>query len=108
MFQSIDGATLFGDKNGRSLRQYLFSFIEDAYTSNDISVLSSQLISNPKDMAILKGSTTEDANWLFIINEDGNAGVLNTMRNQDINGFTRWTTPTGSTLQSCCTVDDEL
>ncbi len=106
--QSIDGATLFADKNGRTLRQYLFSFNEDAYTSNDISVLSSQLIDNPKDMAILKGSTTEDANWLFIVNEDGNAGVLNTMRNQDINGFTRWTAPTGSTLQSCCTVDDEL
>ena len=106
--QSIDGATLFVDKNGNTLRQYLFSFNEDAYTSNDISVLSSQLISNPKDMAILKGSTTEDSNWLFIINQDGNAGVLNTMRNQDINGFTRWTAPTGSTLQSCCTVDDEL
>ena len=106
--QSIDGATLFVDNNGRTLRQYLFSFNEDAYTSNDISVLSSQLIDNPKDMAILKGSTTEDANWLFIVNEDGNAGVLNTMRNQDINGFTRWTAPTGSTLQSCCTVDDEL
>jgi len=106
--QSIDGATLFVDKNGRTLRQYLFSFNEDAYTSNDISVLSSQLINNPKDMAILKGSTTEDANWLFIINEDGNAGVLNTMRNQDINGFTRWTVPTGNVLDSCCTVDNNL
>ncbi len=106
--QSIDGATLFVDKNGNTLRQYLFSFNEDAYTSNDISVLSSQLVSNPKDMAILKGSTAEDSNWLFIVNQDGNAGVLNTMRNQDINGFTRWTSATGSTLQSCCTVDDEL
>jgi len=106
--QSIDGATLFVDKNGRTLRQYLFNFNEDAYTSNDISVLSSQLIDNPKDMAILKGSTTEDANWLFIVNEDGNAGVLNTMRNQDINGFTRWTAPTGNVLDSCCTVDNNL
>jgi hypothetical protein len=110
--QSIDGATLFMDRNGNTLRQYLFSFNEDAYTSNDISVLSSQLVSNPKDMAILKGTTTEDSNWLFIINQDGNAGVLNTMRNQDINGFTRWTTanPSGVTnfLNSCCTVEDEL
>ena len=106
--QSIDGATLFMDRNGNTLRQYLFSFNEDAYTSNDISVLSSQLVSNPKDMAILKGTTTEDSNWLFIVNSDGNAGVLNTMRNQDINGFTRWTSPTGNSLQSCCTVEDEL
>ena len=106
--QSIDGATLFMDRNGNTLRQYLFSFNEDAYTSNDISVLSSQLVSNPVDMAILKGTTTEDSNWLFIVNSDGNAGVLNTMRNQDINGFTRWTSPTNNTLKSCCTVEDEL
>lgn len=106
--QSIDGATLFVDKNGNTLRQYLFSFNEDAYTSNDISVLSSQLISNPRDMAILKGSTTEDANWVFIIDQSGNAAVLNTMRNQDINGFTRWTPGSNDQLNSCCTVDNEL
>jgi hypothetical protein len=112
--KSIDGATLFVDKNGNTLRQYVFSFNEDAYTSNDISVLSSQLINNPKDMAILSGTTTEDANWVFIINEDGTAAVLNTMRNQDINGFTRWTpykesdTARNNQLESCSAVGDDL
>jgi hypothetical protein len=115
--KSVDGATLFVDKNGNTLRQYLYSFNEDAYTSNDLSVLSSQLINNPKDFAILSGTTTEDANWVFIINEDGTAAVLNTMRNQDINGFTRWTPHVGAagdgftrenTLQSCSSVGDDL
>lgn len=112
--KSIDGATLFVDKNGNTLRQYVFNFNEDAYTSNDISVLSSQLINNPLDMAILSGSTTEDANWVFIINEDGTAAVLNTMRNQDINGFTRWTpysdpdSTRKNQLESCSAVGDEL
>jgi hypothetical protein len=117
--QSIDGATLFVDKNGNTLRQYLYSFNEDAYTSNDLSVLSSQLINRPKDFAILSGTTTEDANWVFIINEDGNGCVLNTMRNQDINGFTRWsginqgdTDGSGvikkNTLHSCSAVGDEM
>ena len=115
--QSIDGATLFIDKNGNTLRQYLYNFNEDAYTSNDLSVLSSQLINRPKDMAILSGTTTEDANWVFIINEDGTAAVLNTMRDQDINGFTRWTPhvgtagsnfPRNNKLQSCSAVGDEL
>jgi hypothetical protein len=115
--KSVDGATLFVDKNGNTLRQYLYSFNEDAYTSNDLSVLSSQLINNPKDMAILSGTTTEDANWVFIINEDGTAAVLNTMRDQDINGFTRWTPHVGisggnftreNTLQSCSAVGDDL
>ena len=112
--KSVDGATLFVDKNGNTLRQYVFSFNEDAYTSNDISVLSSHLIDSPKDMAILAGTTTEDANWVFIINQDGGACVLNTMRAQDINGFTKWTpysdenSSRRNELESCSVVGSEL
>jgi len=106
--QSIDGSTLFLDRNGNTLRQYLFNFNEDSFIGTDISVLSSQLIDQPKDFAILKGDTSQDANYVFIINQDGNGSVLNTLRSQDINGFTRWTSPTGMILQSCCATDDEL
>ena len=93
----------------------MFSFNEDAYTSADVSVLSSQLINNPVDMALLLGNSTEDANWAFIVNEDGTGAVLNTMRSQDINGFTRWTpfadASTASEknlIKSCSSVGDEL
>ena len=113
--QSLDGATLFVDKNGKTLRQFLFNFNEDAFTSADISVLSSQLINNPVDMALLLGNTTEDANWAFLVNEDGTGAVLNTMRSQDINGFTRWTPFADATtaseknvIKSCAAVGDEL
>ena len=94
--QSFDGATLFVDKNGNTLRQFLFNFGEDAYTSADLSVLSSQLINQPVAMATLSGTTTEDANWVFLVNADGAGAVLNTMRSQDINGFSRWTPHTGA------------
>jgi hypothetical protein len=88
--KSVDGATLFIDQNGKVLRSYLYNFNEDAYNSTDISILSSQLIDSPKDLAVLTGTKSEDANWVFIINQDGTAGVLNTLRSQDINGFTKW------------------
>ena len=88
--KSVDGATLFVDQNGRTLRSYLYNFNEDAYNSTDISVLSSQLIDNPKDLGILTGSLSEDANWVFIVNQDGTSAILNTLRSQDINGFTKW------------------
>jgi hypothetical protein len=113
--QSIDGSTLFVDKNGKTLRQFLFNFNEDAFTSTDISVLSSQLIDQPVDMAILPGTTTDDANWVFIVNQDGGGAVLNTMRSQDINGFTRWTPGASSDdatkkneVQSCAVVGDQM
>ena len=89
--KSLDGATLFVDKNGKTLRQYLYNYNEDAYNSVDISVLSSHLIDSPLDVGILSGSTTEDANYVIVINQDGSAAILNTLRSQDINGFTKWT-----------------
>ena len=88
--KSIDGATLFVDQNGKSIRQFVYSFNEDAYTSNDISVLSSHLIKQPIDLAVLTGTTSEDSSWVFIINTDGTASILNTVRAQDINGFTQF------------------
>jgi len=88
--KSVDGATLFVDQNGRTLRSYLYNYNEDAYNSTDISVLSSQLIDQPLDLAALTGSLSEDANWIFIVNQDGTSAILNTLRTQDINGFTKW------------------
>lgn len=88
----IDGATLFVDRNGKTLRQFLFNFNEDAYVANDLSVLSQELIAQPVDMAALAGTSSDDANWVMVVNSDGSMAVLNTLRSQDINGFTQWTT----------------
>lgn len=113
--KSLDGSTLFVNGNGNTLRQYLYNFNEDAYTSNDISVLSSHLINKPKDMSVLDGTSSENASWVFIINQDGTATVLNTVRSQDINGFTKWqpyldvdVPENNSTLESCSSVGKEL
>ena len=78
--KSVDGATLFLDRNGNTLREFLYNFNEDSYNSNDLSVLASHLINAPTDIAMLSGSTSEDANWLFIANADGSMVVLNTLR----------------------------
>ena len=111
--KSLDGATLFVDKNGKTLRQYLYNYNEDAYNSVDISVLSSHLIDSPLDVGILSGSTTEDANYVIVINQDGSAAILNTLRSQDINGFTKWTNGDTNTvyplkLVSTSTVNNSL
>jgi len=102
----IDGATIFADRNGKSMKEYVYSFNEDAYTANDSSVLSPELIKTPVDVDILGGTSSDDANWVFIVNTDGSATVLNTLRSQDINGFTEWTT--SGAIKRVSVVDDEL
>jgi hypothetical protein len=104
--QEVDGSTLFIDRNGKTLRDFIYSFNEDAYTTQDKSVLASNLIKQPIGLALLTGTQSEDSNWLFIINSDGGAAILNTLRSQDINGYTEWTT-TGF-LKSGAVVDDEF
>jgi hypothetical protein len=104
--QDVDGSTIFVDRHGKSLLSFLYSFNEDAYTTDDRSVLASHLINQPVDMALLAGTASDDANWLFIVNEDGSGTILNTLRSQDINGFTRWSTD--GEIKSVCVVDDEL
>ncbi len=96
--QEADGAVIYADQNGKTLREFIYTFNEDAYNSTDISVLSSHLIKEPVSMGFLTGTASDDANWLFIINADGDASVLNKLRSQDINGFTKMTT-TGNILK---------
>ena len=87
---AIDGATMFVDRNGTSIRQFLYDYTEESFKSVDMSVIASHLIKNPVDMDCMTGASSEDANYVFIINADGTAVVLNTLREQDINGFTKF------------------
>jgi len=86
--QEADGSVIFCDKNGKTLREYAYTFNEDSYASNDITVLSSHLITAPTDAAFLTGTASDDSNWLFTLNTDGTASILNKLRAQDINAFT--------------------
>ena len=104
----VDGSTIFVDRNGKTIYDFVYSFNEDAYVTHDRSVLSSHLIKQPTDMAMLSGTTSEDANWLFIPNSDGSVTILNTLRDQDINGFTQWISANSGFITNATVVDDEL
>ena len=104
--QDVDGSTIFVDRNGKSIRDFVFSFNEDAYITQDLSVLASHLITQPIDMALLSGTQSDDANWVFFVNNDGKGVILNTLRSQDITGFTRWEN-TGD-IKGVCVVDEDL
>lgn len=87
---ALDGATLFVDRNGRSIRRFIFDYTEEGFKSVDMSVLSSHLINAPLDMDAVTSTSSNNANYVFIINADGSAVVLNTLREQDINGFVKF------------------
>jgi len=102
----IDGSVIFIDRTGKSVREFLFSYNEDAYTSGTVSLLASHLLNSPVDMDVSKGTSSDDANYLYFVNGDGTMAVFNTLRAQEVSGWTKWET-TGE-IESVSVVVDEV
>ena len=88
----IDGSTLFIERKGRTLREFLFNLQEQAFLGSSLSFLAQSLINVPVDMVALRGRSNDDSNYVFIINTDGTMAVYNVLRSQGIGAFTQWTT----------------
>ena len=89
---SLDGGTLFLDRTGRTIRNFIFNDGEDGYTSDSISMLAEHLIIEPIAMGVLRGRTLEASSFVFVINATGTIAVLNLMRSIEMAAWTEWTT----------------
>lgn len=103
---SIDGAVIFPQGNGKALIQ---SYVYNQYQpdeSRNIGVLAPHLIVSPVKLAVSRGSTSTDANYIYILNNDGTMACLNYLPSENVEGFSLWTTL--GTIKSIEVVDDLL
>lgn len=103
---SLDGATLFVQATGSAVREYVFSDTEGAYITNMASILSSHLISNPVQVATVKGSLNRPGAYAFYLMDNGELTTFYSIRAEQRAGWTRWTTE--GTFHSVCAVDESL
>lgn len=108
----FDGATLFGQKNGKTVREFIFSDLEQAYKSTSVSVLASQLIDTPKQIAMLTGNNERPEQFAFFLNngstEGGKLAVFHSIRDEKIAGWTMWETKTNDKFYSIISVNENL
>lgn len=88
----VDGGTLFVQRRGKTLREFIYADAESAYQANSVSLLSSHLMRDPVGMAMQKSSSTDAADFIFMANIDGTMTVFCTLRTQEVNAFTLWNT----------------
>lgn len=89
----VEGGTLFVQRGGKAVREYVFSDTELAYQAANISLLSSDLVRNPSAMAIKRSASDEDANFIYLPNgDDGTMAVVSTLRLQEVTAFSLWHT----------------
>lgn len=104
----FDGATLYAQKNGKAVREYLFSDVENAYASTSISILASHLVNDPVDMAMITGTTTRPEQFAFFTNDDGTLALFHSVRAEKIAGWTLWSTKSGDEFTSITAVNENL
>jgi hypothetical protein len=88
----IDGGTIYVKYGGKSIIRFLFDDVQQAYSSNSISTLSSHLLVDPVDIAVDKTNSDNDASLLFIVNSDGTAACASIMTDQRVIAFTEFDT----------------
>lgn len=93
---SIEGTTMFVQRTGKAMHELVFDFGQDAFISGTMTLLSAHLINNPVQIDARRGTADEDANRVYLVNTDGTVAVLNTLRDQSVSAWARWTTPGGN------------
>ncbi len=102
----FDGGTLFLQKTGRVVREYLWNDTEQAYGSNAVSIVSNHLIFGAEDTATLLGTSERPEQFAFFANSDGTLAVFTSVRNEELAGWVQWNTQ--GLFVSCCTAGNNL
>lgn len=91
--QNVDGSTLFIQRQGKSLQEFVFDDSVQAYTSAKISLLSSHLLKSPEEMAVRVSTSTDEGDRLLIVNgTDGSIACYTLLRSQNVIAPSEWTT----------------
>jgi hypothetical protein len=91
--QQLDGSTIYLQRQGKSLNEFLYTDTEATYVTQRVSLLSSHLMKNPKRLALRKATSTDEGDLLLIPNvSDGTMAVYTILRSQQIVAATEFTT----------------
>lgn len=103
----VDGALIFiqgvKDENDNreiatSVREFIFVDTEQSYQAAILSKLSGHLIKNPVDVALRRSLSTDEADILLMVNEDGTGTAYTMLRNDAVNAFAPVETRAGDLL----------
>lgn len=100
---TIDGSTIYVQRNRKSIRDFRFDINENAYNSLGISALCPHLIYDVQDMAAYNGSAIDEINLVLVVNgtnsstdadafPDGTVAVFNSRKEQNVQAWCIWVT----------------
>ena len=83
--QSLESGSVYIQRQGKSLNEFLFSDTQLTYVTTRISLLSGHLLKTPSRMALRRATSTDEGDLLMMVNtDDGTMAVFSIMRSQQI------------------------
>ena len=88
---SIDGATIFVERGGRAVREYIYSDAEDAYISTGVSTVASHTIVNPVDIAVVHSGFKTQESYAALVMGNGDMALFSSNRAEKRAAWTKVT-----------------
>jgi hypothetical protein len=83
--QQLESGTLFVQRQGKSLNEFIFTDAQATYISSKISLLAGHLLKGPTRMALRRSVATDENDLLLITNsQDGTMAVFSLLRAQNV------------------------
>jgi len=83
--QSLESGSVYVQRQGKSVNEFLFSDSQLTYVTQRISLLSGHLLKTPNRIALRRGTSTDEGDLLMMSNtSDGSMAVFSIMRSQQI------------------------
>jgi hypothetical protein len=91
--EDLNGASVFIQRQGKSINAFQFGDTTASYQIQNISALSSHLLKDPTDMAARRAASTDESDRLFVVNAtDGSMAVYSILVGQNVIAPSRFTT----------------
>ena len=83
--EPLEAGTLFIQRQGKALNEFLFSDAQLTYVTQRISLLSGHLLKDPRRLALRRATDVDEGDLLYIVNnDDGGMAVFSLLRNQQV------------------------
>ena len=83
--ESLESGTLYIQRQGKALNEFLFSDTQATYITQRISLLCGHLLKTPSRIALRRSTGTDEGDLLFIVNAaDGGMAVFSLLRSQQV------------------------
>ena len=85
----VSGNIFFIRDGGKSLLEFIYSYADGFYAKQDLSLLASHLINDPISITYRKQTSTNEADYILVVNSDGTLIILCTLTEQKVIAWTK-------------------